>query len=131
MRRAADGGGGRRLPPRAAEQRQDQEVRPASACAWSSSRPRTCSAAWRAKRRDGQTLVGFAAEHGEGAIEYGRDKLEQKCLDAVVVNDISRTDIGFDAEANEVTILTAGGEQPRPARIQGSRREVHPRRGGR
>jgi phosphopantothenoylcysteine decarboxylase / phosphopantothenate---cysteine ligase len=67
-----------------------------------------------AKRRDGQTLVGFAAEHGEGAIEYGRGKLEEKCLDAVVVNDISRGDIGFDAEANEVTILTAGGEHHVP-----------------
>ncbi len=67
-----------------------------------------------AKRRDGQTLIGFAAEHGEGAIDYGRGKLEQKCLDAVVVNDISRGDIGFDAEANEVTILTASGEHHVP-----------------
>ncbi|HEY7951711.1 MAG TPA: bifunctional phosphopantothenoylcysteine decarboxylase/phosphopantothenate--cysteine ligase CoaBC [Solirubrobacteraceae bacterium] len=67
-----------------------------------------------AKRRDGQTLVGFAAEHGEGAIEYGRGKLKQKCLDAVVVNDISRSDIGFDAQDNEVTILTAGAEHHVP-----------------
>lgn len=63
-----------------------------------------------AKRREGQILIGFAAEHGDGAIEYGRGKLKEKCLDAVVVNDISRTDIGFDAEANEVAIITAGGE---------------------
>ncbi len=28
-----------------------------------------------AHRREGQTLVGFAAEHGEGALEYGRGKL--------------------------------------------------------
>jgi phosphopantothenoylcysteine decarboxylase/phosphopantothenate--cysteine ligase len=67
-----------------------------------------------AKRRDGQTLIGFAAEHGEGAIEYGRGKLMEKCLDAVVVNDISRSDIGFDADANEVTIVTAGGEHHVP-----------------
>jgi phosphopantothenoylcysteine decarboxylase/phosphopantothenate--cysteine ligase len=59
------------------------------------------------RRRDGQTLVGFAAEHGEGAIDHGREKLSAKGLDAVVVNDISRADIGFDADANEVTILTA------------------------
>jgi phosphopantothenoylcysteine decarboxylase/phosphopantothenate--cysteine ligase len=58
-------------------------------------------------RRDGQTLVGFAAEHGEGAVEYARDKLTAKGLDAVVVNDISRADIGFEADANEVTIVTA------------------------
>ena len=50
-----------------------------------------------AQRSPGQVLVGFAAEHGEGAAVYGRDKLERKGLDAIVVNDISRTDIGFDA----------------------------------
>jgi phosphopantothenoylcysteine decarboxylase / phosphopantothenate---cysteine ligase len=62
-----------------------------------------------AQRRDGQTLIGFAAEHGESAIECGREKLLAKGVDALVVNDISRTDIGFDADDNEVTILTAGG----------------------
>ncbi|HEX8206135.1 MAG TPA: bifunctional phosphopantothenoylcysteine decarboxylase/phosphopantothenate--cysteine ligase CoaBC [Solirubrobacteraceae bacterium] len=65
-----------------------------------------------AERRPGQTLVGFAAEHGDGAVEYGREKLRRKGLDAVVVNDISRPDIGFDAAANEVTIVTADGETP-------------------
>jgi phosphopantothenoylcysteine decarboxylase/phosphopantothenate--cysteine ligase len=53
--------------------------------------------------------VGFAAEHGEGAVEYGRGKLERKGLDAVVVNDISKSGVGFDAADNEVTILTAAG----------------------
>jgi phosphopantothenoylcysteine decarboxylase/phosphopantothenate--cysteine ligase len=61
-------------------------------------------------RRDDQTLVGFAAEHGEGAIEHGREKLARKRLDAVVVNDIARSDIGFESGDNEVTILTAAGE---------------------
>ncbi len=60
-----------------------------------------------ARRRDGQTLIGFAAEHGERGVESGREKLVAKGLDAVVVNDISRGDIGFDADSNEVTILTA------------------------
>ena len=63
-----------------------------------------------AARRADQTLVGFAAEHGEGAIAYGREKLARKRLDAVVVNDVSRADIGFDAADNEVTILTSAGE---------------------
>jgi len=63
-----------------------------------------------ASRRRGQLLVGFAAEHGPGALDYGRDKLARKGLDAVVVNDISEPEIGFDAPDNEVTILTAGGE---------------------
>jgi phosphopantothenoylcysteine decarboxylase/phosphopantothenate--cysteine ligase len=62
-------------------------------------------------RRPGQTLVGFAAEHGEGAVAYGRDKLTRKALDAVVVNDIGRTDIGFEGGENEVTIVTAAGER--------------------
>ncbi len=61
-------------------------------------------------RRAGQTIVGFAAEHGDGAVALGREKLARKNLDAVIVNDISRSDIGFDAADNEVTIVTAEGE---------------------
>jgi phosphopantothenoylcysteine decarboxylase/phosphopantothenate--cysteine ligase len=67
-----------------------------------------------AHRRDGQTLVGFAAESGAGAVDYGRDKLRRKGLDAVVVNDIAAPGIGFDASENAVTIVTAGGEQVVP-----------------
>jgi phosphopantothenoylcysteine decarboxylase/phosphopantothenate--cysteine ligase len=63
-----------------------------------------------ATRRPGQTIVGFAAEHGEGALEYARGKLARKQLDAIVVNDISRAEIGFDAADNEVTIMTPAGE---------------------
>jgi phosphopantothenoylcysteine decarboxylase / phosphopantothenate---cysteine ligase len=64
-----------------------------------------------AQRRAGQVLVGFAAEHGENAVEYGRGKLERKRLDAIVVNDISRPDIGFEGDHNEVTIVTAAGDE--------------------
>jgi phosphopantothenoylcysteine decarboxylase/phosphopantothenate--cysteine ligase len=62
-----------------------------------------------AQRGPGQTLVGFAAEHGARAVELGRRKLGEKGIDAIVVNDISREDIGFDVDANEVTILTRNG----------------------
>src|SRR4051794_3118459 len=65
-------------------------------------------------RAPGQTLVGFAAEHGSGAVERGLAKLRRKGLDAVVVNDISRSEIGFDAPDNEVTIVTAEGERHVP-----------------
>jgi phosphopantothenoylcysteine decarboxylase/phosphopantothenate--cysteine ligase len=58
------------------------------------------------RRRPGQVLVGFAAEHGEGGVERARGKLQRKGLDAMVVNDISRADIGFDTDENEITILT-------------------------
>jgi phosphopantothenoylcysteine decarboxylase/phosphopantothenate--cysteine ligase len=66
-------------------------------------------------RRADQVIVGFAAEHGEDAVELGRGKLDRKRLDAIVVNDISRQGIGFEADDNEVTILTAdGGERHVP-----------------
>ena len=67
-----------------------------------------------ARRRAGQTLVGFAAEHGEDAVAQGRAKLERKALDLVVVNDISRTDIGFDVADNEVTLVGREGERAVP-----------------
>jgi phosphopantothenoylcysteine decarboxylase/phosphopantothenate--cysteine ligase len=65
-------------------------------------------------RADDQTLVGFAAEHGAEAIERARGKLERKGLDAIVFNDVSRAEIGFDSEVNEVTIVGRDGEQHVP-----------------
>jgi phosphopantothenoylcysteine decarboxylase/phosphopantothenate--cysteine ligase len=62
------------------------------------------------RRRPGQLLVGFAAEHGAGALAYAREKLERKGLDAIVVNDVSTPGIAFDAPENEVTIITASAE---------------------
>lgn len=62
-----------------------------------------------AQRRPEQTVVGFAAEHGDGALAYAQDKLTRKRLDAIVLNDVSRPGIGFDTPDNEVVILTAGG----------------------
>jgi phosphopantothenoylcysteine decarboxylase / phosphopantothenate---cysteine ligase len=62
-------------------------------------------------RREDQTVIGFAAEHGSGALERAREKRERKRLDAVVVNDISRGDIGFEADNNEVTIVSRRGER--------------------
>jgi phosphopantothenoylcysteine decarboxylase / phosphopantothenate---cysteine ligase len=69
-----------------------------------------------AARRPAQTLVGFAAEHGDGAVEYGRGKLERKDLDLVVVNDTSEPGIAFDAIENAVTILARDGSQTEVAR---------------
>jgi phosphopantothenoylcysteine decarboxylase/phosphopantothenate--cysteine ligase len=72
-----------------------------------------------ARRRPGQLLVGFAAEHGEGAIAYGRDKLERKKLDAIVVNDIGGAGIGFESADNEVWIVTADDERHVPRASKG------------
>jgi phosphopantothenoylcysteine decarboxylase/phosphopantothenate--cysteine ligase len=77
-------------------------------------------AALAAERRPDQTLVGFAAEHGEDALERARGKLERKRLDAVVFNDISRDDIGFDSDQNEVTVVTAEGDHPIPRGPKGA-----------
>jgi phosphopantothenoylcysteine decarboxylase/phosphopantothenate--cysteine ligase len=68
-------------------------------------------AALRELRRDGQVVVGFAAEHGDDAVAYGRRKLADKGLDAIVVNDISRPEIGFESSDNEVVIVTGDGER--------------------
>jgi phosphopantothenoylcysteine decarboxylase/phosphopantothenate--cysteine ligase len=63
-----------------------------------------------AERRNDQTVIGFAAEHGEESISRAREKLERKGLDAIVFNDVSRADIGFDSEQNEVVIVDREGE---------------------
>ena len=75
-------------------------------------------------RRAGQTLVGFAAEHGARAVELGREKLARKGIDAIVVNDISRADIGFDSDQNEVTILTAAAPTEPRAVSRAAKAEV-------
>lgn len=67
-----------------------------------------------AERRPGQTLVGFAAEHGGDFVARAREKLARKGLDAIAVNDVSRSDIGFDSASNEVVIVEADSEHPVP-----------------
>lgn len=78
-------------------------------------------AALSARRRPGQVLVGFAAEHGGDFVGRARGKLERKGLDAIVVNDVSDPAIGFDSTDNEVTVIERVGETPVP---RGSKRAV-------
>jgi phosphopantothenoylcysteine decarboxylase / phosphopantothenate---cysteine ligase len=66
------------------------------------------------ERRDDQVIVAFAAEHGGEALERAREKLRRKGADAIVVNDVSRAEIGFDSELNEVIVVDAGGEHHVP-----------------
>ncbi len=61
-----------------------------------------------ANKPAGQILVGFAAE-SQALIHHATQKLQAKNLDAIVANDISRSDIGFEADHNEVTVLFADG----------------------
>jgi phosphopantothenoylcysteine decarboxylase/phosphopantothenate--cysteine ligase len=66
------------------------------------------------RRRDDQLLVGFAAETGDGGLERARKKRVGKGADLFVLNDVSRTDIGFDAYENEVTLVSSAGERTLP-----------------
>jgi phosphopantothenoylcysteine decarboxylase / phosphopantothenate---cysteine ligase len=61
-------------------------------------------------RRNGQVLVGFAADEGEEGLGRARAKLERKKADLIVFNDVSRDDIGFDAPDNEVVLISQKGE---------------------
>jgi phosphopantothenoylcysteine decarboxylase/phosphopantothenate--cysteine ligase len=67
-----------------------------------------------ARKRPGQLVVGFAAEHGDAALAYGREKLARKGLDAIVVNDIGGEGVGFESPDNEVWIVTAHEERHVP-----------------
>jgi phosphopantothenoylcysteine decarboxylase / phosphopantothenate---cysteine ligase len=64
-----------------------------------------------ADRREGQVLVGFAAETGAEGLERAREKLVRKRADLFVLNDVSRSDIGFETYENEVTLLSSTGER--------------------
>ena len=64
-----------------------------------------------ARRRNGQLLVGFAADRGERGLERAREKLGNKRVDLIVFNDVARDDIGFDAADNEVVLVSADGER--------------------
>jgi phosphopantothenoylcysteine decarboxylase/phosphopantothenate--cysteine ligase len=63
------------------------------------------------QRTNGQVLVGFAAETDRDGLERARTKLAGKRVDLIVYNDVSREDVGFDAEENEVVIVSARGER--------------------
>ncbi|HNH87237.1 MAG TPA: bifunctional phosphopantothenoylcysteine decarboxylase/phosphopantothenate--cysteine ligase CoaBC, partial [Solirubrobacterales bacterium] len=67
-----------------------------------------------ANRIDGQTVVGFAAQHGGDAIGRARQKLERKGADMIVLNDVSDRTIGFDSDENAVTLVTGSGEREIP-----------------
>jgi phosphopantothenoylcysteine decarboxylase/phosphopantothenate--cysteine ligase len=62
-------------------------------------------AALAGERREGQTIVGFAAEHGVGGRGRARDKLARKGTDLIVHNDVSDPEIGFESERNAVTLI--------------------------
>jgi len=64
------------------------------------------------RRRGTRTVVGFAAETND-LLENARAKLARKGCDLIVANDVSRADIGFDVDRNEVLIVG-----PRPEDVR-------------
>ena len=64
------------------------------------------------KRRGARCVVGFAAET-DHVLENARGKLARKGCDLIVANDVSRPDIGFDVDRNEVVILGPGPDDLR------------------
>ena len=64
--------------------------------------------ATRALRKPGSLMVGFALETGD-ALRKGREKLERKLLDLIVVNDATEPGAGFEVDTNRVTIVSKDG----------------------
>jgi phosphopantothenoylcysteine decarboxylase/phosphopantothenate--cysteine ligase len=71
------------------------------------------------RRKVGTLVIGFAAET-ENVLENGRAKLERKGVDAVVVNDVSGGETGFDSERNAGSFVTREGvvEIPAMSKVQ-------------
>jgi phosphopantothenoylcysteine decarboxylase/phosphopantothenate--cysteine ligase len=60
---------------------------------------------------NGRVLVGFAADSGERGLERAREKLANKRGNLFVYNDVSHSGIGFEAEENELVLVSARGER--------------------
>ncbi|HET9783784.1 MAG TPA: bifunctional phosphopantothenoylcysteine decarboxylase/phosphopantothenate--cysteine ligase CoaBC [Terriglobales bacterium] len=67
------------------------------------------------RRKKRQLLIGFAAEtNAAGARELARAKRAAKHADLMVLNDVLQPGIGFDADDNAVTLISAAGERDLP-----------------
>ncbi|SDN03475.1 bifunctional phosphopantothenoylcysteine decarboxylase/phosphopantothenate--cysteine ligase CoaBC [Tenuibacillus multivorans] len=62
------------------------------------------------EKKENQYLVGFAAETDD-VLYYGRQKLDKKNLDAIVINDIGNLNVGFQSDDNEVQVITKTGQE--------------------
>jgi len=66
---------------------------------------------WMGKEKGkNQFLLGFALETNDG-LSYARAKLERKNLDAIVLNSLQDAGAGFGYDTNQVTLLSAKGEE--------------------
>lgn len=60
------------------------------------------------EKKTSQIVVGFCAE-SENLLQNAKEKIQKKGCDFLVANDISRSDIGFSSDENEVTVLDKSG----------------------
>jgi len=71
-----------------------------------------------ASRANGMLVVGFAAET-ENVLDNAKEKLRSKKLDAIVANDVSRADSGFDTATNKIAIITDNDSVELPVMTKG------------
>ena len=64
-----------------------------------------------ASRTNGMLVIGFAAET-ENVLANAREKLRSKNLDAIIANDVTQEDSGFDSATNAITIITRDSADP-------------------
>ena len=67
--------------------------------------------AWVCAQKLNLMTVGFSAETHD-LESYAREKLVKKGADFIVANNVSRSDIGFDSDDNEVLIVSKSGTLP-------------------
>ncbi|MDE6139160.1 MAG: hypothetical protein K2F57_06790, partial [Candidatus Gastranaerophilales bacterium] len=64
------------------------------------------------EKKTHQCIIGFCAE-SENLLENAKEKIVKKGCDYLIANDISRSDIGFGADENEVVVLDKNGGMKR------------------
>jgi phosphopantothenoylcysteine decarboxylase/phosphopantothenate--cysteine ligase len=65
------------------------------------------------EKGEGQTVIAFAAEHGNN-VDRAREKLKRKGADLIVLNDISDPSIGFESPENAATLISSTNETVLP-----------------
>jgi phosphopantothenoylcysteine decarboxylase/phosphopantothenate--cysteine ligase len=61
------------------------------------------------KKKGKRLLIGFAAET-QSLVKNAKEKLEKKNLDLIVANDVSRKEVGFQSDSNQVKLIGADGK---------------------
>ena len=61
------------------------------------------------KKKGNRVLIGFAAET-EDLLAHAREKLLNKNLDFIVINDVTKSEAGFGVDTNQVKVLYSSGE---------------------